>query len=119
MDIRLSTPKLMAGLLFLLLLSGSAPKMKAVIYEDKGLISSSTLTGDSTINTFNTTAPVHVFTPNASTAVIEAEEVQVTAIVYSPESPSERFRPIAVFSGALLAGVLLIILRSRRRTRLG
>lgn len=104
------------GLLFFLLLSVLSAS-EVITYEGSPS-SSSDLVRDSTVNTFNTTASVHVFTPNASTAVIEAEEVEVTAITYTPEDSLKDIRPIVMFSGAFLAAALLIILRSRRKVRL-
>jgi ABC-type Fe3+-siderophore transport system permease subunit len=100
--------------LALALASASAFRVEGAVLEGGGVSSSTSIGVASTVNTFNTTAQVYVFTPNASTAVIEAEEVQVTAIVYGPGNPLERIRPVAAFSGALIAAVLLIILRRRR-----
>ncbi|MEM2961567.1 MAG: hypothetical protein QW569_05490 [Candidatus Bathyarchaeia archaeon] len=86
---------------------------------ESGDSASSTSTAEcSTINTFNTTVQVHIFTPNASTAVIEAEEVRVSAVVYGPGGPRDA-RPILLFSGAVIATVFLIILRRRGQPRDG
>ncbi|MEM2122949.1 MAG: hypothetical protein QXE79_04860 [Candidatus Bathyarchaeia archaeon] len=117
MSIRIPIPNFaMTILLFILSISAFTFRFEGTALESVESASSTSTAGDSTVNTFNTTAQVYIFTPNASTAVIEAEEVQVTAVVYNPGSSLENVRPIAAFSGAIIAAVILIILRQKRRS---
>ncbi len=80
-------------------------------------LSTTSTSSNSSLKTFFTTASVHVFTPNASTVLVEAEEVQVEVIVHGQESNLKKIRPVLILSGAFIAAFFLIIFRNKLRRR--
>jgi len=98
------------------------PEFTGLTYgiSDERIISvtiSTSTENNSSLKIIGTTGSVHIFTPNASTTIVEAEEVQVEVIVHNPESSLEKNRSILIFSGAFIVAAILIILRYKTRAR--
>ena len=81
-------------------------------YSEESISSSSY---NATVTRISTSGSVHIFTPNASTAIIEAEQREVEVIVHNQESYLKQWYPFFAFSIAFIAAVALIIIRRKTR----
>lgn len=87
-------------------------EITAETYIEESISSSSY---NATVTRISTTGSVHIFTPNASTAIIEAEQREVEVVVHSQDSNFKQWYPLYAFSIAFIAAVVLIVIRRKTK----